>query len=160
MVAMNNQSGSGNLPEIRRVEIVQQAPTTKLVADREFVGVFRAADATPSVINLTKFTAGNVGANNVTYFDDGFDGQEISILGDGFTTIVHDITSANDSTHMDGSLHPKGLAIDIRTRDIDPELVTELAKALKLKLNGSVLINRPYQVIIEIDHIHIEFDPK
>jgi|SRR6267142_261436 len=70
------------------------------------------------------------------------------------------ITSANDSTHMDGSLHPKGLAIDIRTRDIDPELVTELAKALKLKLNGSVLINRPYQVIIEIDHIHIEFDPK
>ena len=92
MVAMNNQSGSGNLPEIRRVEIVQQAPTTKLVADREFVGVFRAADATPSVLNLTKFAAGNVGANNVTYFDDGFDGQEISILCDGFTTLIHDIT--------------------------------------------------------------------
>jgi len=69
------------------------------------------------------------------------------------------ITSANDSTHMDGSLHPKGLAIDIRTRDIHPELVPELVKAIKLRINGSVLLDTPYQVIVEIDHIHIEFDP-
>ncbi len=70
------------------------------------------------------------------------------------------ITSANDSTHMNGSLHYKGLAIDIRTRDIHPELVTDLVKAIKLRTNGSVLLNTPYQVITEVDHIHIEFDPK
>lgn len=70
------------------------------------------------------------------------------------------ITSANDSVHMDGSLHPKGLAVDIRTRDIEPSLVDDLADAIRYKLNGSVQSNNPYQVIIEVDHIHIEFDPK
>lgn len=86
----NNQSGSNNLPIVQRTEVIQQAPVTKLVADREFITTFRGADSTPSVLNLTKFIAGNTGAQNVTYFDDGFDGQEISILGDGFTTLIHD----------------------------------------------------------------------
>ncbi len=82
----------GSLPEIARTERIQQAPTTKVVADREFVNTFKPADTTPSVLNLTKFAAGNTIANNVTYFDDGFDGQEISILGDGFTTLLHNVT--------------------------------------------------------------------
>lgn len=96
MGAMNNQSG--NLPDIRRTEVVQLAPMTKLVPDKEFIGNFRAADTTPSVLNLTKFMAGNVGANNVTYFDDGYDGQEVSVVGDGFTTIVHDTTKIATNT--------------------------------------------------------------
>src|SRR5882724_306369 len=73
-------------------ERIQEAPTTKLVADKEFVVTFKVADTTPSVLNLHVFKAGNLVANNITYFDDGFDGQEISILGDGFTTLVHDVT--------------------------------------------------------------------
>lgn len=87
-----------SLPDVTRTERVQQAPTTKLVLDKEFVVSFKAADATPSVLNLIKFIAGNTGANNVTYFDDGFDGQEISILGDGNTTVVHDVTKLFTNT--------------------------------------------------------------
>jgi len=71
-------------------EVIQQAPRTLAVEDKEFVTTFKPADATPSVLNLTKFKAGNTVANNVTFFDDGFEGKEISILGDGFTTAVHD----------------------------------------------------------------------
>lgn len=87
---INNHNSTNNLPIVQRTEVIQQAPTTKLVSDREFVTIFRSADATPSVLNLTKFIASNTGAQNVTYFDDGFDGQEISILGDGNTTLIHD----------------------------------------------------------------------
>lgn len=86
-------------PFIReRQERIQEAPTTKLVPDKEFVLAFTPADATPSVRNLTKFKAGNTGASNVTFFDDGFDGQEISILGDGFTTLVHNATKLLTNT--------------------------------------------------------------
>ena len=74
-----------------RDEQVIEAPMTLLSQPKEFVSTFRAADATPSVLNLTRFKAGNTVANNITYFDDGFDGQQISILGDGFTTVVHDL---------------------------------------------------------------------
>lgn len=79
-------------------ERIQEAPTTKLVPDKEFVATFKVADTTPSVLNLTKFKAGNIVAGNITYFDDGFDGQEISILGDGFTTLVHDVTKLLTNT--------------------------------------------------------------
>ncbi len=75
-----------------------EAPQTKLIADREFIGTFKAADATPSVANLKTFKAGNTVANNLTYFDDGQDGQPISILGDGFTTVVHDVTKLKTNT--------------------------------------------------------------
>ena len=86
------------LPIIDHTERTQAAPVTKQVLDKEFVTSFKAVDATPSVLNLTKFMAGNTGAQNVTYFDDGFDGQEISVLGDGFTTIVHDTTKIATNT--------------------------------------------------------------
>ncbi len=62
------------------------------------------------------------------------------------------ITSAKDGLHMKGSLHYKGLAIDIRVFDMEnPMLVLE---AIKKALGVN------YDVIFEIDHIHIEFDPK
>ncbi len=81
-------------------EVIIESPQTKLVLDKEFVSTFKAADATPSVLNLTKFKAGNSVANNVTYFDDGQDGQAISILGDGFTTVVHNLgPPAKIATH-------------------------------------------------------------
>jgi len=95
MVAMNE---IGNLPIVQRTEVIQQAPVTKMVADKEFVTTFRPAVATPSVLNLTKFIAGNTVANNITYFNDGFDGQQISIVGDGFTTVVHDTTKIATNT--------------------------------------------------------------
>lgn len=77
-------------PAVQRGEVVLEAPLTHTVEAKEFVGLFRAVDATPSILGSRKFKAGNVGANNITYFDDGYDGKDIYILGDGFTTVVHD----------------------------------------------------------------------
>lgn len=76
-------------PILQTQETIQEATRTLLVEDKEFIGTFKPADATPSVLNLKKWKAGNTGANNVTFFDDGFDGKEISVLGEGFTTVVH-----------------------------------------------------------------------
>ena len=70
------------------------------------------------------------------------------------------VTSANDGRHMDGSLHMVGRAVDLRTRDLHEEVIRRLANALRKRLNGSDIINRPYQVVVEKDHIHVEYQPK
>lgn len=92
-------------PHVARQEVTYEAPGTRKILDREFIHTFSAADATPSVDNKRVCAAGNVGANNVTYFDDGFDGQSISILGDGFTTVVHNLgPPAKIATHNAANL--------------------------------------------------------
>lgn len=69
------------------------------------------------------------------------------------------ITSANDKTHMLGSLHYKDRAIDLRSHDIpngsEEVVVNEIREA----------VGFDYDVILEDrdtpnEHIHIEFDPK
>lgn len=67
------------------------------------------------------------------------------------------VTSANDSTHKDGSLHYKGLAIDLRTKG------TGSARSLYNDLSKK-LTSLGYDVILEFEngdneHIHVEFDP-
>lgn len=70
------------------------------------------------------------------------------------------ITSVQDSTHTPGSLHPKGAAVDIRSKapfhDADE----------KRKFLDAVLrrLGLGYQGILEApgtpnEHFHIEFDP-
>lgn len=85
-------------PRVVRQEATYEAPGTQKILNKEFIHTFVAADTTPSVDNKRVCAAGNVGANNVTYFDDGFDGQSVSILGDGFTTVVHDVTKIKTNT--------------------------------------------------------------
>lgn len=70
------------------------------------------------------------------------------------------ITSANDSRHMSGSLHYAGLAVDLRTRDLHPDAIQRLVLALRRRLNGVEDQNRPYQVVIEKDHVHLEYQPE
>jgi hypothetical protein len=62
------------------------------------------------------------------------------------------ITSGAEGEHMAGSLHPKGRALDLRSRDIKSPLAT--VKELKRQLGPS------FDVILESDHIHMEYDPK
>lgn len=50
---------------------------------------FANADTTPSVGVGQLFVFANAGATSVTNFDDGGDGQEILIRGDGNTTLIH-----------------------------------------------------------------------
>lgn len=64
------------------------------------------------------------------------------------------ITSANDGKHKEGSLHYKNLALDIRTRHLEKDEIQIVLNYLRNKLGGD------YDVILESDHIHIEYDPK
>ena len=64
------------------------------------------------------------------------------------------VTSLNDSKHSSGSLHYVGLAVDLRTRDIPVHLVPVIEDALKKALGPT------YDVILESNHFHIEFQPK
>jgi hypothetical protein len=56
-----------------------------------FVGELTVGAANPSVLNVERWKAANTGAINVTDFIDGQEGQEIKILGDGFTTVNHNV---------------------------------------------------------------------
>jgi len=61
------------------------------------------------------------------------------------------ITSMLDGKHMANSLHYKGLAVDLRIWDLHHKdsCVSKMQTAL-----GS-----EYDVVLESDHIHLEFDP-
>ena len=65
------------------------------------------------------------------------------------------LTSANDGIHMEGSLHYKNLAWDFRIWGIpDPKIAAaELHRCLNAK-------HQDYDVVVESDHIHVEYDPK
>ncbi len=64
------------------------------------------------------------------------------------------ITSLLDGQHMEGSLHPKGLAVDLRTWHLSKTDRGIAAQRLRVALGPE------YDVVLESDHIHIEHDPK
>ena len=63
------------------------------------------------------------------------------------------LTSGRGDKHGQYSHHFKGLAIDLRSRDIDKTKHESVREHLQSMLGGD------YQVIAEKDHFHIEFDP-
>ena len=68
------------------------------------------------------------------------------------------VTSGTDGKHGKKSLHGKGMAIDLRTRDFaNAGDAVGAAKALANELNSS---GTGYDVVYEGDHIHVEYDPK
>lgn len=66
----------------------------------------------------------------------------------GCTEII--VTSTYEGSHCEGSLHYANLAIDIRRGKYGQKVVRDLKDKL----------GRNYDVILESDHIHIEYDPK
>ncbi len=66
------------------------------------------------------------------------------------------ITAGNDSVHKKGSLHYVGQAFDIRTRDLIQNQVKEAY--LTEQIRGSLGVD--FDVVLEKDHAHIEYDPK
>jgi hypothetical protein len=68
----------------------------------------------------------------------------------------HDLmlTACIDGKHMAGSLHYSGLAVDIRTKNVPVTGVPELIARIKACVGGD------FDVILEADHIHVEFQPK
>ena len=64
------------------------------------------------------------------------------------------LTSVRDGKHSETSLHYAGCAADFRTNGIDPDILKEIVRQLKEKLG------RDFDVIVEADHIHIEYQPR
>lgn len=62
------------------------------------------------------------------------------------------ITSLTDGKHSVGSLHYTGEAVDLRLPSTI--VIDQVVSQLKSALGSS------YDVILETDHIHIEYDPK
>ena len=76
------------------------------------------------------------------------------------------ITSGNDSIHKKGSYHYKNRAIDISLKEaISNERLQGLNKGSFLfnqineKLNSALPQRKDFDVIFEVNHIHIEYDP-
>ena len=61
------------------------------------------------------------------------------------------ITSCVEGTHSRASLHYTGCALDLRRPPVNAE---KIAAALKEALGDD------YDAILEVDHIHVEFQPK
>jgi hypothetical protein len=64
------------------------------------------------------------------------------------------ITSGVDSVHGPNSLHPLGKALDLRTNTLSGDVALMIHHDLKQALGGQ------FDVVLEKDHIHVEFDPK
>lgn len=66
------------------------------------------------------------------------------------------VTSLRDSHETrPASLHNTGMAADTRTRSIPAGTLAAIVRDLKL-----VLDPQGYDIVLESNHIHIEFDPK
>lgn len=64
------------------------------------------------------------------------------------------VTSILDGVHSSKSLHYKGLAFDLRTHIYTQYEISKLMGNLRYMLGAN------YDVVLEKDHIHIEYDPK
>lgn len=64
------------------------------------------------------------------------------------------VTEATGGKHKLGSLHFVGLAADLRTRGVPVLTVQEIAADLRS------ILGPQYDVVVEADHVHLEFQPK
>lgn len=60
------------------------------------------------------------------------------------------VTSCGEGKHMPGSLHSRGRAWDLGLVGDDGEIAARLRNALGAE----------WDVVLESDHIHVEYDPK
>lgn len=65
------------------------------------------------------------------------------------------ITACTDGVHKEGSLHYVGLAFDSRTRDVPADKLDLLLDEIRAALGGM-----EFDVVMEVDHLHCEFQPK
>lgn len=64
------------------------------------------------------------------------------------------ITSGNDGQHMSGSKHLEGNALDYRTSTMN------LTERARLKAMCRDALGEEFDVVLETDHLHVEYDPK
>lgn len=78
---------------------------------------------------------------------------EVVYASHGMLLVVTSLMDSHEARPL--SLHLKGLAVDLRTRDIPQTVMSLIVKELV-----SFLGNLGYDIVLEADHLHIEFDPK
>jgi hypothetical protein len=64
------------------------------------------------------------------------------------------ITSAIDGRHSRSSKHYTGCAVDLRIRHLPEKAAESIVQELKTALGDD------FDVVLEKDHIHLEYDPK
>lgn len=67
------------------------------------------------------------------------------------------ITSAKDSSHVPGSLHAAGLAVDIRTADKDPDMVSLLIHFLAFAATSVRIAYFDERQLPGEPHLHLEW---
>ena len=77
--------------------------------------------------------------------------DSVSIASIGREAII---TTARDGEHSRTSLHYRGRALDLRTRDLTESQKTLYRDSLAEALGDD------WDVVLETTHIHVEFDPK
>ena len=70
-----------------------------------------------------------------------------NLLGDKLV-----VTSGSDGKHVSKSRHYVGLALDFRTRELTRD------EALQLKARMKDCLGLEYRVILEEDHLHVQFE--
>lgn len=63
------------------------------------------------------------------------------------------VTSVTDGHHGRGSLHHCGRAVDLRIKNVPSGKWGRLREAVAVALGSS------FDVVLELDHLHVEFDP-
>jgi hypothetical protein len=78
------------------------------------------------------------------------------IANEIYTKLGHDlvITSITDGRHKTDSLHYTGFAADFRTNYFTQDKILSAVVQLQTALGAQ------FDILHEVDHIHIEFDPK
>ena len=81
----------------------------------------------------------------------------LDVATDVFSRLEKDciVTSARGDKHGDHSHHYKGHAVDLRRKHLDSD---QQAKILLIDLEND--LGPGYQVVLESDHFHIEYDPR
>ena len=64
------------------------------------------------------------------------------------------ITSGRDGVHSQRSKHYTGQALDFRTNTLTSQEVQRLAQECR------DILGNDYDVVVEANHLHIEYDPK
>ena len=64
------------------------------------------------------------------------------------------LTSGIEGTHSAGSLHYAGCAVDFRTLNVAPDKLNPLVEKIRAALGPD------FDVLLETNHLHAEFQPK
>lgn len=105
---MDGSGGAVGVSVVTSNEVIE-SEATRNVLEKQLIRWAKRGDTTPSVLNVERLQFRNTSSTLVTKFDDGKPGQQITVLGDGQTTIQNGVkivtASGADTLLADGEVH-------------------------------------------------------